>query len=133
MNKSKLKFVRKTDIIVILIILAVSAVIWLVYSSSFSGRPAKAEIYYNSKLVMTIALTKGEEKSFSITQNKNVVFHLDKEGNIRFERSDCPDKICVNTGKLHIVGQSAACLPNGIVMKIVPANERSDDDLDAIG
>ena len=31
-----------------------------------------------------------------------------------------------------MVGQSAACLPNGLVLKIVPLNERSEDDLDIV-
>lgn len=131
--REKLKFFRKTDIVVVLVILAFSAAVWVIYNSAYSGRPAKAEIYYYSKLVKTVELTKGTEISFSIPQNRNVIFHLDKEGTIRFENSDCPDKVCVHAGRLHIVGQSAACLPNGIVLKIVPAKERSDDDLDAVG
>ena len=28
-----------------------------------------------------------------------------------FKDSDCPDKLCVNTGKLTYAGQSAVCLP----------------------
>lgn len=130
--KEKLRFAKKTDIIIVLSILAVSAAVWLLYSNAFADRPAKAEIYYYSKLVKTVELVKGTEKSFSVPEDRNVVFHLDKEGNIRFEQSDCPDKVCVHAGKLHMAGQSAACLPNGLVMKIVPANTRSDDDLDAV-
>jgi hypothetical protein len=128
-----LKFFKKTDIIIILAIIAVSAAVWLAYNSMFSKRPAKAEIYYYSKLVETIDLTKREKRSFSVPQDKNVVFHIDKEGNIGFVRSDCPDKVCIHAGMLHTVGQSAACLPNGLVLKIVPANGRNEDDLDAIG
>jgi len=127
-----MRFFKKTDIIVILVIIAVSIAAWVIYSSLFSNKTAKAEIYYNSKLVETIDLTTADEKTFSIPQKPNVVFQLDKEGNIRFEESDCPDKICVKTGKLHIVGQSAACLPNGIVIKIVPQKERNEDDIDLI-
>jgi hypothetical protein len=128
-----LKFFKKTDIIIVLAIVAVSAVVWMVYNSMFSDRPAKAEIYYYSKLVMTIDLVKGKERSFSVPQEQDVVFHIDKEGNIGFEKSDCPDKICIHAGMLQTVGQSAACLPNGLVLKIVPANKRNDDDLDAVG
>lgn len=128
-----MKFFKKTDIIIVLAIVAVSAVVWMVYNSMFSDRPAKAEIYYYSKLVMTIDLVKGKERSFSVPQEQDVVFHIDKEGNIGFEKSDCPDKICIHAGMLQTVGQSAACLPNGLVLKIVPANKRNDDDLDAVG
>ncbi len=128
-----MKFFKKTDMIIILTIIAVSTIVWLAYDSVYSNRPAKAEIYYYSKLVLTIDLVKGEERSFSVPQEKNVVFHIDKEGNIGFVKSDCPDKICIHAGMLHKVGQSAACLPNGLVLKIVPANGRNEDDLDAVG
>ena len=128
-----MKFFKKTDIVVVLTIIAVSIVIWVIYSYAFSDKAAKAEIYYNSKLIMTVNLNSGEDRVFSIPQKEKVVFHLDKEGNIRFEQSDCPDKVCVHAGKLHMVGQSAACLPNGVVLKIVPLKERSEDDIDVIG
>lgn len=127
-----MKFFKKTDIIVILAIVSVSALAWLLYGFLMSDTAARAEIYYNSELVLTIDLDTGEEKFFSIPQKPNVVFHLDKEGNICFEKSDCPDQVCVHAGKLHMVGQSAACLPNGIVVKIVPKKERSEDDIDVI-
>ena len=127
-----MKFFRKSDILIILVILAVSAAGWTIYSFAFSGRSAKAEIFYYNKLVETVDLGTGQDRVFSIPQNKNVVFHLYKDGSIRFEESDCPDKVCIHAGKLHIVGQSAACLPNGIVLKIVSANGPGKDDPDLI-
>lgn len=131
--RGKMKFFKKSDIIVVIFLILVSAAVLVGYNLISGDVAAKAEIYYNSKLVKAVDLTAGEEKIFSIPQEPNVVFELDKEGNIRFVSSDCPDKICVNTGKIHIVGQSAACLPNGIVVKIVPVGERRDDEIDAVG
>lgn len=131
-GREKMNFFRKTDIIVIAVIIVASAVIWFVYNSIFAGKTAKAEIYYYSKLVQTVDLTAGKEKTFSIAEDDEVVFRLDKEGNIQFIESDCPDKVCIRSGKLHMVGQSAACLPNGIVIKIVPRGERSEADLDIV-
>ncbi len=127
-----MKFFKKTDMIIIAIIIAAGIGGWIAYSLIFSGKAAKAEIYYHSKLVETIDLNTGQERVFSIPQKKEVVFHLYKDGNIRFEHSDCPDKVCVNAGKLHIVGQTAACLPNGIVLKIVPAKAHGEDDPDMV-
>lgn len=43
-----------------------------------------------------------------------------------FEHSDCPDKVCINTGKLSLVGQWAACLPNSTVIKITGENGKAD-------
>ena len=80
-----MKFFKKSDIIIILTMIAVSVVVWKAYSYFFSDKAAKAEIYYNSQLVETIDLTAGVEKTFSVPGKPNVVFHLDKEGNIKFE------------------------------------------------
>lgn len=127
-----MKFFKKTDFIVIAAIIAVSITAWLIYRGLFSGQVAKAEIYFYSQHVETVELNAGTEKTFSIPQDENVILYLDGDGHIQFIESDCPDKVCIKTGKVHLVGQSAACLPNGIVVKIVPKAERRDDDPDMI-
>lgn len=127
-----MKLFRKTDIVIIAVIVTVAAIFWVIYNGIFSGKAAKAEIYYYSTLVETVELTGGQERKFSIPQNANVVLYIDNEGNIQFIKSNCPDKICIRTGKLRIAGQSAACLPNGIVVKIVPAGEPGDDSPDIV-
>ncbi len=127
-----MKFIKKSDLIILAVVLVVCSVAWYSYQNIFGKRPAQAEIYYNSKLVQTVDLTAGVDRRFSIEQNKNVVFHVFKDGSIDFEESDCPDKICIKAGKLHTIGESAACLPNGIVLKIVAKGQRSADDLDLV-
>lgn len=121
-----MKFFKKTDIIVVIAIVLLSISFWLTYNYCFADKPAKAEIYYDSTLVQTVDLTKGVEKTFSIPQNEHVVFHLFKDGSICFEQSNCPDQICVHTGKIHTVRQYAACLPNRIILKIVSENNQEN-------
>ena len=53
---------------------------------------------------------------------------LVSEGKVRFEESACPDQICVNTGWLSRNGQSAACLPAGIAVRV----EGGEGDLDYV-
>ena len=127
-----MKFYKKTDIMIVLAIVIVSLVTWGIYSFIFADKSGKAEIYYESKLVKTVVLDTGVDKTFSIPQNEHVVFHLYKDGRIKFEHSDCPDKICIKSGKLKMVGRTAACLPNKIILKIVPSKDRGEDDLDMI-
>jgi len=131
-GKEGTRFFRRTDLIIIAAIIAAGLVIWFVYGRIYGGRAAKAEIYYNNELVETVGLESGHERTFSIPQKPEVVFQVDNDGNISFIKSDCPDKICIKTGKLHIVGQNAACLPNGVVLKIVPADRRSGNEPDII-
>lgn len=127
-----MKFFKKTDILIITIILAISFSALLLYRNTISKTPAIAKIYYYSKVVMTIDLSEKKDYSFSIPQNKNVVFHVYKDGSMEFVESDCPDKICIKSGKLNSVGESAACLPNGIVVKIVSKKGNNDNDVDIV-
>jgi len=126
-----MKFIKKTDFIIILIICIISLSVWGFLKVTPQKGEVKAEIYYKTNLALTVYLNKGEEKSFSIPQNENVVFHV-SEGNICFENSNCPDKVCINTGYINKIGESAACLPNDIILKIVPVGDFEEDDLDII-
>jgi len=125
-----MKFFKKVDIIIVSVIILVSVLTWVAYNGIFSKKPAKAEIRFGAELVKTVDLVKGTDMRFSIPQDKHVIFHLFEDGSICFEESDCPDKICVKTGRISKVGQTAVCLPNRIIMEIVPAGKRSDDDID---
>lgn len=131
-KKYHMKFFKGMDFIIILVILVVSGIFSGVYHFIFAEKPVKAEIYYYSELVKTVDLNLKEDRTFTIPQNENVVFHLYEDGSIAFVESDCPNKICIHAGKLKTVGQFAACLPNGIVVKIVPANERKEANYDII-
>lgn len=127
-----MKFFKRTDILIIIGILAVSFASWGIYSLAVEGVSVKAEIYYYSELVETVDISGGEERSFSIPQDENVILHIYQDGSIAFIESDCPDKVCIHAGKLKKAGQFAACLPNGIVVKIVPDKERGKDDADLV-
>ncbi|QIB70041.1 NusG domain II-containing protein [Aminipila butyrica] len=125
-------FAKKTDVVIILIILVISGLSWWGYQHFLAEKPGKAEIYYYSKLVMTVDLDTGDERRFSPPEDEQVVFHLYKDGSIAFESSDCPDQVCVHAGRIKTAGQFAACLPKGFVMKVVPAGEHSEGDADIV-
>ena len=64
--------------------------------------------------------------SFSIEDNISYTIEGKQGSNeLRIENkkvylihADCPDKLCVNTGKIQYVGQSIICLPNRVVVEI---------------
>ena len=43
---------------------------------------------------------------------------LAENGHIRFEKAACPDKICVHTGWIAAPGQTAACLPARVLIRL---------------
>ncbi len=127
-----MKFIKKRDFIIIAVILLAACIFYFVYNMQSDKGTAKAEIYYESELVMTVMLNENEDRIFKLPQNENVVFHLYEDGSIRFEESDCPDEVCIKSGKLRHIGSSAACLPNKVILKIVPVKDTDDNDVDII-
>ena len=122
-----MKFLKKTDLIIIGIVLLFSIFLMLSYKCFISKDNTYAEIYYKSELIDRINLD-GKEKIYIPEQNPNVKIHIYEDKSIAFEKSDCPDKICIKTGRISYPGESAACLPNGIIIKIVS----DKNDMDAV-
>ena len=127
-----MRFFKKTDIFIILFILIAAAVIFVFYKTQNKNKPAIAKIYYMSELVETIELNTKENKIFSIPSKENVKFHLYTDGSIAFVESDCSDKVCINTGKINTVGETAACLPNGLLVKIDSSGGGNSEDSDIV-
>ena len=123
-----MKFFKKTDLIIIFTIFILSITAWGIYNYAFAKDKLIAEIYYNSTLVKTVPLYEAKEQTFKLDENNHVTFHLYEDGSIAFEDSNCPDKVCINEGRLSRAGEFAACLPNGLVMKIMPASENYEDE-----
>lgn len=127
-----MKFAGKTDFIIIIALAAAALALWLAWNSRAAGPGLYAQIYYDSRLVKTVDLSAGREESFSIAGLPEVVFHQYADGSVAFIASDCPDKLCVLTGKLRRAGQIAACLPRKVYIKIVGTGEAGENAPDLI-
>ena len=127
-----MKVWQKRDVIVVAVLLFSAVALYVGFGIINKGKKPKAEIYYRSELIRTVELSKGEEEVFLFPQNENVMIHLYEDGTICFEKSDCPDQICVRSGRLSEIGESAACLPNELIMKIVPSGSYEEETLDMI-
>ena len=110
-----MKLAKKTDIIVIAAILLVALAAWLGYNRLHRASGATCEIWLDGELARVVDL--GRDGAFSLSQKPEVVFEV-KEGRVAFVLSDCPDKVCVHSGFLGAPGQTAACLPNRLILKI---------------
>jgi len=75
-----------------------------------------ATVKLNGKTVQTLHLN-DDQPSQMIYIKQDVILELE-QGKIRFAESDCPDKICVNTGWLSKNGQVAVCLPRRVSVEI---------------
>ncbi len=129
---------KATDAVIILGLLILSAALFVVFAvMQKNNNVPTAQILIDGQLTDTITLEKNNPHT--IEPDGHVVLHIDESGRIGFQSSDCPDKICVNTGYIQHAGEIAVCAPNGIALRIVvpgtkdagKSNE-SDQDLDLI-
>ncbi len=128
-------FSRRRDILVIVGLLAVAASLYLL-SLVASGRgtkvPCQAEVWYRGRLVEHIPMQDGAERDYSYSWNEAVTLHRYADGSIAFVRSDCPDQVCVRTGRLRDPGRFAACLPNQVLVTVVATTEGSLPEVDHV-
>lgn len=117
-------FARKKDIIIIVGILLAAVAIWGEYTFLYSGPAQQAIIQYDGKTVKTVSLSENQE--FSLTEDPTVHFRV-KDGAIAFVNASCPDKICEQTGFLSKSGQTAACLPKKVLLKVVGPDKQDVD------
>ncbi len=104
-----MKLLKKFDILILSLIVIVCICVMLIPKQKSNT----AEVYVYNKLVKVYDLTDGEEDILVI---EGVIIKKTKLGELYFDSSDCPDQVCVQTGKISKDGQSAACLPNGVVI-----------------
>ena len=115
MNKTPL--FRKSDIIIILVCLLTALVFFL------------PTLFSSDRNLTAVIVADGETvKEISLTDNTDEMFEFDgviikaQGRSVFFENSDCPDKVCVRSGKLDAKGESAACVPNRVSVYIKGAD-----------
>ncbi len=83
------------------------------------------EVEQSGQIIATYSLSIDGEYSLNGGTNILVI-----EGGVAYLRdANCPDKTCVNTGKIHYVGQSIICLPNEISITV---RGDTDDGVDFV-
>jgi hypothetical protein len=120
-----MKKVKIGDILIIVCTLILAGILLLLWPSGDGD--LIAVVSQNGRVLHRIALS-GIQEPIEIEVDGAYHNHIIAEnGRIRFDDSNCPDKICVHTGWLDRAGQSAACLPNKTLIVI-----EGSGNLDAI-
>ena len=104
------KLITKKDLILLLIVLFAGVVGIIIMNSADAGK--SAEIIVDGKTTETISLDENFEKEV----NGVVICCENKE--IYVKNSDCPDNVCVRSGKISKSGESIICAPNRVAIKI---------------
>ena len=114
--KNDTVFARKSDIIIIAVIILAAAG-FLLFRHSVSSESCVASISVNEKTISEIDLSKTADREFTLKEIQGPVFEI-KDGKIRVKSSDCKNQICVNTGFIASPGETIVCLPKKLVIEI---------------
>ncbi len=90
----------------------------LFWAAGGRGRGAVAVVEQNGVELCRVALADGAGKTTFAVPGEPCVVIAAENGEAWFESSGCPDQICVRSGRLSKTGETAACLPAGVVLRI---------------
>lgn len=113
--------VKKGDIVTVIITALVTALLFLY--SFIPKESLTAYIYADGNLAYEIDF-KSTEKPYTVTVGSCVI-EVTKEG-VSFKESLCPDKLCEKSGKLSLNCDTAACIPNKVVI-LIKGNKNKND------
>ena len=120
----KIKF---GDIVIALAVIAAAGMLLAAFQPADS-EAVTALISRDNREIERIDLNALSEPVTVTFKDIGVVIEAEN-GRIRFVESSCPDKTCVRTGWLDSPGDTAACLPNRVVVTIVGTAEPGDIDM----
>lgn len=115
---------RKNDVLLAVALVAIAALIWLfTYLNRSEG--ASVSVTVNGEVFGEYPLDTDAEIRIGEGESYNIL--VIKDGEAQITEASCPDKLCINQGKISYEGQSIICLPNKVVVE-VQGGESSDYD-----
>lgn len=116
-----------SDLFVISLIILIS--LFFIFSHNYKKNQAvdKSQlfIYESSEVVEVLDLK--EDKTITIL-NDQVHIQI-KDSKVKVLKSDCPHKICINSGLIQYDNEVIACVPNRVLLEIQASK---DNFLDAV-
>lgn len=108
---------KKKELVLILVILAVSALLYAGTRIIFSKPPMRVEISVDGTVIETLDLNKDTELTVE-GWNGGTNHVVIKDGTVHVTEASCPDKVCVNQGTIQRTGEAIICLPNRMIARI---------------
>ena len=92
-------------------------IVWIIIQKSTMKNGRYADIRISGVSAARLDLDNETKKQFH-GENDIDLTVVTGNGCVYVEKSECPDKICVKTGKISAVGEQIVCLPARIVIEI---------------
>lgn len=118
------KMITVGDVILVIVIIAM-AIFSLISIAATKRAGQWVRIEVAGSLHQQCNLWQGQELTVNGPRGKTII-RIDA-GTVQVTYSDCPDQICVKTGKIRHAGEMIVCVPNQVVVKIEGAHRPSLD------
>ena len=121
-----MKLFCKKDLLLIfpVTILAAGLLLWNQFAPS--GGKLTAIVEQNGKVVQRYDLSAQKTRQVVTVGGRYHITLLLEPGAVSFAHSDCPDQVCVRTGKLTRTGQAAVCLPAKVSVRVIGQKSEVD-------
>ncbi len=111
---------RVGDFVLAAVVVAAALSIWLIPFGKHQGD--FAEVKVDGQVASTLDL-RGGNSSFDF----NGVTVCVDDGGAYVSKTNCPDKVCLETGKVDRPGQSIVCIPNRVSISV-----KGEKEIDAV-
>ena len=126
-----MKMIKKTDFIVIGILILAAVLIYF-FNSVIPGTSGNyAAVYVDNTLIAKYPLEENTDliiNGYGGGTNRLII----DNGKAHIESASCPDKICANQHAVSKAGETIVCLPNKVVIRIISTDDGSKEDTDFI-
>ncbi len=102
--------IKKADIVLLIVIIVLSLTLFFIPFSKTEGSTLKISI--NNEEYMRVPLN--ENRQIELPENTVII----ENGSAYVVSSKCPDKVCINQGKINKEGQTIICLPAKAVLEV---------------
>lgn len=123
---NKRSFFNKKDILILFAVIIAALILLNLFRLFSDGEGSYVQIIHDGQVIKELPLD--TDTAFTPDFNSSIIIEI-KDGSAAFAHSDCPDKICIKTGKLSISGQTAVCLPNKLSIVV---KSKKGNDVDAV-
>lgn len=125
-----LKFFKRGDFLLIAVMIFLSLA-FLIPKTLSEPEDAKltAVVMVDGEAVKRISFSEmNNELTYRVPCEKEVWLTVSPDA-VWFSESDCPDHTCIRTGKLKRAGDTAACIPNRVIVVIEGAKNTDAPDV----
>ena len=124
------QFIRKADIVLLIVLLVLGLAATLVLARTGTGSPADSKVVIKSGGEIYGRYPLSEDSEIEVpapSEGENTV--TIKGGSVSVSSASCKNQICVRHGSISKSGESIVCLPNRLIVTI---EDKSGGEYDSI-